>query len=81
MKYALIENDHVVNVIWLNPANEKDFVNAVPVEGLPVQAGDAYVDGEFYRDGEKVLSPSHTARAEQDELKEALSILGVNVNE
>lgn len=64
MNYALIEDGIVSNIIWLSTSNEKDFPNAVPMNGLPVRKGDSYVDGAFYRDGEKVLSQLELALAE-----------------
>ena len=54
MEYALIKDEIVVNLIWLHPMNADDFPNAVPIEDLPVQIGDTYIDGIFYRDGEEV---------------------------
>lgn len=54
MNYALIENNIVTNLIWLHPMNADEFLNAVPVEDLPVKIGDTYMDGIFYRDGKEV---------------------------
>lgn len=51
MNYALIENNTVINIIYLHPMNADDFPNAVPINALPVKIGDAYVDGKFYSDG------------------------------
>lgn len=50
MNYALVENDVVVNIIWLNPMNLSDFPNAVLFDNIPVIIGDVYKDGKFYRD-------------------------------
>ena len=56
MRYALIKDGVVINIIWLYPGNARDFPNAVPCEDVPVSVGDMY-DGEaFYRDGERILS-------------------------
>lgn len=54
MNYALINNGVVVNLIYLHPMNASDFPNAVAIGNLPVQIGDVYKDGEFYRDGKKI---------------------------
>ena len=54
MEYALIKDEIVINLIWLHPMNADEFPNAVSIEGLPVQIGDTYIDGIFYRDGEEV---------------------------
>lgn len=60
MNYALIEDGIVTNIIWLYPANASDFPNAVPMGDVPVSIGDTYVDGVFYRDGERVLTYSES---------------------
>lgn len=54
MNYALIENGNVANIIWLHPMNASEFANAVTTNGLPIQLGDTYIDGKFYRDGEEI---------------------------
>lgn len=80
MNYALIENGVVTNIIWLYPGNAADFPNAVPMDDFPVGIGDTYTDGVFYRDGEKLLTPIEQAQTEQEDMQEALNILGVEVN-
>lgn len=54
MNYALINNNIVVNIIYLHSMNADEF-NAVSVDDLPVQVGDEYIDGEFYRNGVRLL--------------------------
>lgn len=56
MKYALIQEGRVVNVIWLYPGNAADFPNAAKVGDLAVGIGDTYEDGCFYKDGQLVKS-------------------------
>lgn len=56
MKHALIKNGTVVNIIVLGHENVNDFPGAVEVEGIPVAVGDAYADGVFYRNGERILT-------------------------
>ena len=56
MEYAVIENGIVVNFIWLHPLNAEEFPDAVPYGDLPLEIGDSYEDGVFYRNGEKVLT-------------------------
>lgn len=68
MNYAIVENGVVTNIIWLYPTTP--FENAVPYGDIPVQIGDTYSDGKFYRDGEQLLSPLEEAQI-------ALEILGV----
>lgn len=71
MNYALIENDMVTNIIWLSPTNAADFPDAVAYGDRPIQIGDSYIDGIFYRVGEKVLT-------NQEDMQAALDLLGVN---
>ena len=66
MNYALIKNGVVTNVIWLHPANAAEFLNAVPMHDVPAAVGDNYVDGFFYRDGERILSPIEQAQLETE---------------
>ena len=61
MNYALIENDIVVNIIVLYEGNAHEFPNAVNTGEIPVQIGDTYTDGVFYRNGEIVLSNTDQA--------------------
>lgn len=68
MNYAIVEDGIVTNIIWLYPTTP--FENAVPCGDIPVQVGDAYADGKFYRDGKQLLSPLEEAQI-------ALEILGV----
>lgn len=56
MTYALIENNIITNIIWLYPGNASDFPNAVPLNDIPASIGDEYIDGIFYRNGEKILT-------------------------
>lgn len=81
MRYALISNGIVANVIWLNDKNASDFPTAVKLGDRPVTMGDTYADGKFYRDGEEVLTPMETAQAEIEQYKAALQTLGVETEE
>lgn len=72
MNYALIEDGVVTNVIWLHPGNASDFPNAVALNDIPAEIGDSYVDGVFYRDGERVLTATEQmAAAAQAAIAEA----------
>lgn len=75
MNYALIEDGVVTNVIWLHPGNASDFPNAVALNDIPAEIGDSYVDGAFYRDGEKIVSAMESARMEAREANEILDSL------
>lgn len=76
MNYALIENSAVTNLIWLHPNNAADFPGAAPLGDTPAAIGDAYTDGAFWRDGERVLSVAEqlaAAQAALAEIEEALN--------
>lgn len=68
MEYALIENGIVVNFIWLHPQNAEEFPGAVPYGDLPLEIGDTYENGVFYRDGERVLTAHEEVSAILNEL-------------
>lgn len=77
MRYALIENGIVTNVIALNDRNAEDFPKAVKLGDRPVAIGDSYADGKFFRDGKEVL----TLAEENAALMAALETLGVETEE
>lgn len=82
MRYALIEDGIIVNVIVLHPMNADDFPQAVPLpDGLSIGIGDVYLDGEFYRNGEKIVSASAEMAAEMEDMRAALMNLGVTTSE
>ena len=81
MRYALIENGMVTNIIVLNDRNASDFPDAVRLGDLPVGIGDTYTDEKFYRDGVEVLTPMEQAQAEMTEYKAALHELGGETEE
>lgn len=81
MRYALIESGVVTNVIALNDRNAGDFPTAVKLGDRPVDIGDTYTDGKFYRDGVEVLTPMEQAQEEIDAYKAALNELGVETEE
>ena len=81
MRYALIDNGIVTNIISLNDRNASDFHDAVKLGDRPVGIGDTYADGKFYRDGVEVLTPMEQAQAEMTEYKAALQTLGVETED
>lgn len=81
MRYALIENGIVTNIITLNDRNAGDFPTAVKLGDRPVGIGDTYTDGKFYRDGVEVLTQLEQAQEEMTEYKAALQELGVETEE
>ena len=81
MRYAIVTDGIVTNVIALNDRNASDFPNAVKLSDRPVGIGDTYADGKFYRDGVEVLTPLEAAQAEIETYKSALNELGVETEE
>ena len=81
MRYAIVTDGIVTNVIALNDRNASDFPDAVRLGDLPVGIGDTYTDGKFYRDGVEVLTPMELAQAEITEYKAAMHELGVETEE
>lgn len=56
MRYAILSDNVVTNVIVLNARASSAFPDAIPCGDKPVNIGDTYENGTFYRDGEEVLS-------------------------
>lgn len=81
MNYALVENGIVTNIIWLNERNAGEWPNAVRLYDRMVEAGDTYIDGKFYRDGNEVLTALEIVQLESETYKKALQTLGVNTEE
>ena len=81
MRYAIVTDGIVTNVIALNDRNARDFPTAVKLGDRPVCIGDTYTDGKFYRDGVEVLTQMEQAQAEIDAYKAALNELGVETEE
>lgn len=66
MNYAWVEDGIITNIVWLYSGNAHMFSKAVLIGDYPVRIGDNYIDGEFYRDGEKLLSSTETLLQEND---------------
>ena len=81
MRYAIVTDGIVTNIISLNDRNASDFPAAVKLGDRPVGIGDTYAGGKFYRDGVEVLTPMEQAQAEMTEYKAALNELGVETEE
>ena len=81
MRYAIVTDGIVTNIISLNDRNANDFPTAVKLGDRPVGIGDTYTDGKFYRAGVEVLTPMEQAQAEMAEYKAALHELGVETEE
>jgi len=72
MNYALLEQDRVINLIWLDPANEEDFPGAVLCGDVPVQVGDTYDGQQFFRDGQRVMTQTEMLNRQIAEMDEAM---------
>lgn len=81
MRYAMVIDGAVTNIIALNNSNANDFPTAVKLGDRPVGIGDTYADGKFYRDGVEVLTPLEAAQAEIETYKSALTELGVETED
>jgi hypothetical protein len=77
MRYAIVTDGAVTNVIALRETNAGDFPGAVALHDRPVGIGDTYQDGKFYRGGQEVL----TSQEEIAQYKAALNTLGVVTDE
>ena len=77
MRYAIVTDGTVTNVIALRETNAGDFPGAVALHDRPVGIGDTYSESKFWRDGKEVL----TAQEEIEQYKAALQTLGVVTDE
>lgn len=80
MRYAIITDGVVTNVIILYPGGAKSFPGAVPCGDVPVAIGDTWDGEHFYREGALVLSPVEQARKDAEDMQAALELLGVGNN-
>ena len=77
MRYAIITDGVVTNVIILYPGNARDFPSAVPCGDVPVAIGDIYDGQDFYREGARVLSTMEQSQKDAEDMEAALELLGV----
>lgn len=78
MRYAVIEDGAVANVIILYPGGAKSFPGAVPCGDVPVAIGDTWDGEHFYREGARVLSHVEQAQKDAEDMEAALKLLGVD---
>lgn len=81
MRYAVIEDGAVANVIILYSGGAKSFPDAVPCGDVPVAIGDTWDGEHFYREGARVLSFVEEARKDAEDMEAALRLLGVDGTE
>ena len=79
MNYAVMEDGVVTNIIVLYPSNAKDFPGAVPCGDVPVGIGDTWDGQDFYRGGNKVVSPLTAARQEVQTMQGELPMLKAQI--
>ena len=72
MRYAMVIEGKVTNIIEMDKRNEQRFPSAVYTGERPIGIGDTYADGKFYRDGHEVLTPMEEANNEIDSLTQQL---------
>lgn len=72
MRYAMVIEGKVTNIIEMDKRNEQYFPSAVYTGDRPVGIGDTYTDGKFYRDGVEVLTELEEANNEIDGLTQQL---------
>ena len=78
MRYAIITDGVVTNVIILYPGNAADFPDAVRCGDVLVAIGDTYDGEHFYRGGVQVLTPLEQVRKDAEDMQAALELLGIN---
>lgn len=64
MRYAMVIEGKVTNMIVMDKQNEQYFPSAVYIGDRPVDVGDVYSDGKFYRNGVEVLTELEEANKE-----------------
>lgn len=57
-----VDNGIVINIIWCSNSTPTTNTLIDPAD-RPVNIGDTYVDGKFYRDGTEILTPLESAQA------------------
>lgn len=72
MRYAMVIEGKVTNIIEMDKRNEQYFPSAVYTGDRPVGIGDTYTDGKFYRDGKEVFTAFEEANNEIDSLTQQL---------
>lgn len=72
MRYAMVIEGKVTNIIEMDKRNEQYFPHAVYTGDRPVGIGDTYTDGKFYRNGIEVLTELEEANNKIDSLMQQL---------
>lgn len=72
MRYAMVMEGKVTNIIEMDRRNEQYFPSAVYIGNKPVGKGDTYADGKFYHYGVEVLTELEEANKEISSLTQQL---------
>lgn len=73
MRYAMVIEGKVTNIIEMDKRNEQYFPSAVYTGDRPVSIGDTYIGGKFYRGGQEILTPLEESQAEVESLTKELA--------
>lgn len=68
MRYALLVDGVVTNIVCLLAFNAADFPGSVQLDERPVVIGDTYANNVFYHNGAEVLSPQEALTAAELEI-------------
>ena len=72
MRYAMVIEGKVTNIIEMDKRNEQYFPFAIYTGDRPVGIGDTYTNGKFYRNGVEVFTELEEANNEIDSLTQQL---------
>ena len=75
MRYAIIKEGTVTNIIHIAPHNAPEFPGAVAAESVGVIIGDSYDGESFLRNGEKLLTELQRLSLELHEARAALELI------
>ena len=78
MVYAIVKNGVVINTVVSNYPIDDTWI---PTDGVSVQIGDTYDGESFFRDDEKILTEEEKLRRELADMRAALELLGVTLDE
>ena len=80
IRMARVKDGIVTNVEWYaNDAQSTDSL--VFLDGRPAGIGDTYDGSDFYRNGKKVVTVEERLQNENADMRAALELLGVKVDE
>ena len=84
---ARVANGNVINVEWCSD-RATETASLKECYDIPVAVGDRYEDGVYYRNGERLLSDAERLAAtiaeqaaELEDMRSALNMLGVSLDE